>query len=175
MMEEAKQRVIPTRKKGSLGLVRNSFGIRDVHKLIRKNHWNDIGRPVSEHDFYTIIRQVNLLLADEIANGNTVFLPHRMGKIELRKYKVGVWIKDGKLQNTYPPDWSGTLKLWYEDEEARRAKTILRHEHPYIYHICYNKWKAKFENKVFYQFTANTFIKKKLSKNIKSGKVDTLW
>lgn len=163
------------RLKGCLGKIRDSWGIRDAHKHIRKNHWYNIGHPVSEHDFYTIIRNVNLLLADEIANGHTVKFPHHMGKLELRKYKVGVWLKDGKLQNTYPPNWGDTLKLWYEDEEAREAKTILRHENPFMYHVYYDKWRAKYENKVFYQFALNSFIKKNLSKNIKQGKVDTIW
>lgn len=173
-MSESKP-YIPHRKKGALGLIRGSWGIRDAHKLIRKNHWYNIGHPVSEHDFYAIIRNVNLLLADEIANGNTVRLPHKMGKLMLRKHEVGVALKDGKLKITYPPNWSETLKLWYEDEEARKAKTLLRHESPYVYYVYYDKWKAEYENKIFYRFMLNTFIKKKLSKNIKSGKVDTVW
>jgi hypothetical protein len=46
--------------------VTNSWGIRDAYKLIRKNHWFNIGRPLKESEFYHIIREVNNLLAEEI-------------------------------------------------------------------------------------------------------------
>jgi hypothetical protein len=51
----------------------------------------------------------------------------------------------------------------------------LRHENEWVYHIRYNRWRAKYENKSFYRFDLNTFIKRALSRNIKQGKVDTLW
>lgn len=162
-------------RKGCLNRVRNSFGVRDAHKLIRKNHWYNIGQTVSEADFYAIVRRVNLLLAEELAQGRTVQLPSRMGKLELRKYKVGADFVDGKLRITYPPNWAATWKLWREDPEAKKNKVILRHENPYVYRIYYDKWNAVYDNKCFYQFTLNSFIQKKLSQNIKQGKVDTLW
>lgn len=172
-MEERSLRM--NRQKGWLGKVRNSWGIRDAHRYIRKNHWFNIGRPVSEKEFYAIVRQVNLRLAKEIAMGNTVTFPCRMGKLELRKHKVGAEFLDGKLKVSYPLNWPETLKLWYEDEEARKRKTVLRHDSPYVYYVYYDRWRASYENKVFYRFALNTFIKKELSKNIKSNKVDTLW
>lgn len=174
--EEFKMAILPSRK-GSRNKVRDSIGVYDIYKKIRKNHWYDIGRPVTEKEYYAIIRGVNDLLAEELANGRTVNLPARMGKLELRKTKVGVFMDDGKLKITYPPDWSKTLRLWYEDAEAREKKTILRNENPYVYHIkyCVSGTSANYNNKSFYQFALNTFVKKALSRNIKQGKVDTLW
>lgn len=155
--------------------VRNSFGVYDIYKLIRKNHWYNIGRPLTEHEFYTIIREVNKLFAIELANGREMVFPHRMGALELRKSEKGVSIVNGKVRVTYPVDWEETLRLWYEDEEARKNKTLLRNENKFVYHIKYNKYNAFYENKSFYQFSLNRFIKKALSRNIKSGKTDTLW
>lgn len=176
-MEEQRTNNKPlmSRKKGALGKVRGSWGVLQAWRYIRKNHWFNIGRPVTEKEFYAIVRQINLLIAEEIALGNTVTLPCRMGKLELRKLKVGAQFVDGKLKVTYPPNWSETLKLWYEDEEAKKRKIVLRHEQPYVYYVCYDKWRASYENKVFYRFSLNTFIKRKLSKNIKNNIVDTLW
>lgn len=60
------------------------------------------------------------MLADEISKGNTVYFPCKMGKLELKKEYRGVTIdKDGNMKITYPIDWHSTLKLWFEDEEAR--------------------------------------------------------
>lgn len=155
--------------------VRGSWGVYDSYKHIRKNKWYDIGRPLKEGEFYSIIRKVNDIFADEVSKGETVVFPSRMGKLELRKSERGVSIVGGKLKVTYPVDWEGTLRLWYEDEEARRNKTLLRNENRWIYHVRYNKHDATYENKTFYEFTLNRFIKKALKDNIIKGGIDTLW
>lgn len=155
--------------------VRNSWGVYDAYKHIRKNGWYDIGRPLKEHEFYSIVRGVNDLMAEEIVKGNIIKFPHNMGELELRKYKPEVKIVDGKLKIGYPVNWDKTIKLWYEDEEARINKTLLRHEPKYIYHIKYNKYYAMYENQVFYEFEVNRFIKRALVGSINNGKTDTLW
>lgn len=155
--------------------VRNSWGVYDAYKAIRKNKWYDIGRPVKEQEFYNIIRSVNKLQAEEVSNGNEVHFPHGMGTLELRKIERGVSIVDGKLKNTYPIDWEKTLQLWYNDTEARENKTLVRNDTKYLYHIKYNKHDATYENQCFYEFSLNRFIKKALSKNINKGKTDALW
>lgn len=155
--------------------IRNSFGIYDVYKHIRKNKWYNIGRPLKEHEFYSVIRGVNNLLAENIANGETVVFPHRMGKLEIRKFQRGVSIVDGRLKIGYPIDWGDTLRLWLEDEEARKNKTLLRFEDSYAYHVRYDKYGAVYENMCYYQFAVNRFIKKALKDNIKENKIETLW
>ncbi len=162
-------------RKGRLGKIRNSWGVRDAYKLIRKNHWFDMPRRVTEAEYYKIIRGVNSYLAECIANGETVTFPEQMGCLELRKFEAGVSIVDGKLKNTYPIDWNETWKLWWQDKEAHQEKILLRDEQPWIYRVSYDKDKATYENKCFYQFTLNRFVKTALKENIKKGKTDTLW
>ena len=155
--------------------ITNSLGVKEVYQRMRKNHWYDIGRPVKEKEYYGIIRKVNLLLADNIAKGETVTFPARMGKLELRKTEKGVKIVNGKLRVNYPIDWAKTLRLWYEDEEARQAKTLVRNESGVLYHVKYCKWDATYDNKVFYQFQLNRFASKALQKNVREGITDTLY
>ncbi len=178
-MEEEKLRDFMTeitKKRGKKQMkITNSFGVFDVYKHIRKNKWYDIGRPLKESEFYAIIRNVNNLLAVEIANGNKVVFPSRMGKLELRKQQRGASIVDGKLKVTYPVNWLDTIELWLEDEEAKNNKTLLRNENEFVYRVKYDKFDATFENKVFYQFALNRKIKRALKENIEQGKVDTLW
>ena len=105
--------------------VKNSWGVYDAYKLIRKNKWFNIGRPLKENEFYTIIRSINKYIAECLANGDTFIFPSRMGALELRKYPCGAKIVNGKLQVTYPIDWINTKKLWNEDKEAERKKIFV--------------------------------------------------
>lgn len=155
--------------------VKNSWGIYDAYKYIRKNGWYNIGRPLKEHEFYSIVRSINNLLAKEIVAGNTITFQCRMGSLELRKRKAGVSIKDGKLKNTYPIDWDSTVKLWYEDPEARENKTLIRNEVKEVFYVKYNKHNTNYENKTFYEFQLNRFIKRALKDSINKGKIDALW
>ena len=155
--------------------IRNSWGVYDAYKHIRRKGWYSIGRVVTEKEFYSIIRGINDLLAEELKRGGTVIFPAKMGKLELKKLQAGVSLVDGKLKITYPIDWDETVRLWYKDEEAKKNKTLLRRESKYVYRVKYNKFDAWYTNKDFYQFTLNRFIKKALKENIEKGQIDTLW
>ena len=41
--------------------------------------------------------------------------------------------------------------------------------------MCFNKYNATFNNKVFYDFTLNRYIKKKLKNNINNGLIDSVY
>lgn len=152
--------------------VKGSLGVYDAYKYIRKNKWFNIGRPLTEKEFYSIIRTVNNYLAEELNNGNDVNLPLRMGKIEVRKRKARISIVDGKIKTNLPIDWTATFKLWYEDEEAYKNKTLLRIEEKELFRVRYNKEKANYKNQMFYQFIPNREIKKQLKYNIKNKGLD---
>ena len=152
--------------------INNSFGVYNAYKLIRKNKWFDIGRPVSEHDFYSIIRTVNNLLADFLSKGHDVNLPCQMGRLEIRKYDAKITLQEGKIVTNLPIDWDRTLKLWSEDEEAYKERTLIKREEKEIFKVYYNRGKANYTNKSFFAFDINRELKKKLKKNIKERRID---
>lgn len=171
--EDFRKEVVSSHK-GQKCMVNGSWGVYDAYKHIRKNGWYNIGHPVTEKDFYAVIRSVNKILADQIANGQTVSFPWRMGKLELQKSHRGASIVDGQLKITYPVDWCSTLHLWYGDSEAYKNKTLVRFENEWIYKVKYNKNRANYDNKVFYRFDLNTFIKRAIKENIKQNKIE-IW
>lgn len=152
--------------------VNNSNGVYQAYKYIRKNKWFNIGRPLTEHEFYTIVRQVNNYLADELLHGHDITLPHRLGRIELRKYDARITINDGVLKTNLPVDWDRTLKLWSEDEEAYKERTLVKMEEKEIFKVFYNRRNANYENKSFYEFEVNRDLKRRLKQKIKSGAID---
>ena len=127
--------------------VTDSIGVYDIYKIIRKNKWFNIGRPLKEHEFYSIIRSINNYLADNLVNGDDIVFPYGMGRLELRKINITPKIINGKLIISKPIDWDRTLKLWYEDNESFKQKTLVRVENNDLFKITYNKNKAKFNNK----------------------------
>ena len=152
--------------------VNNSVGVYSVYKNIRKNHWYNIGRPLTEKEFYSIIRTFNKHIAEELSKGNDFTLPYKMGALEIRKYSPNITIKNGKLNTPLPIDWDKTLKLWYEDKESYNKKILVRSDVKEIFRLIYNKSKAGYTNKSFYELRFNREIKKKLKQNIKEGIVD---
>ena len=152
--------------------VKNSIGVYDIYKHIRKNKWYDIGQPITEHQFYTIIRQVNNVLADNLLKGNDIVFPNKMGRLEVRKFEPIIRFDDNKLTVRLPIDWDRTLKLWLEDEEAYKERTLVKMEEKEIFKVCYNKTRADFQNKGFYQLQINRDLKIALKKKIKLGNFD---
>lgn len=152
--------------------VTGSLGVYDAYKYIRKNKWLNIGRALTEHEFYTIIRQINNLLVENFLKGHDIELPHRLGKLELRKYKKRVSIVNGEIYTNLPIDWDRTLKLWAEDKESYDNKLLIRAEERELFKVLYNKSKANYNNKSFYEFDINRDFKRRLKQRIKDGLLD---
>lgn len=171
-MNEFRKKVLKVNKP-RLHKVRNSNGIYDAYKWIRKNKWLNIGRPLTEHEFYTIIRQVNNELAYSLIRGDDINLPNRMGRLELRKYDAKIRVdSNNKVITNLPIDWDRTLKLWSEDEEAYKERILIKMEEKEIFKVFYNKKSANYENKSFMQFEVNRDIKRSLTQQIKNRAVD---
>lgn len=150
----------------------NSLGVYDAYKWIRKNKWFDIGRPLTEKEFYSIIRAVNEELACLLSNGQEVTLPERMGKIELRKQDPFIGFKDGKLHVHLAIDWDQTLQLWYEDQEAFEKKQLIKIPEKHIFKFIYTKTRATYPNKSFFELVINRQIKLNIKNKIKQGTID---
>lgn len=152
--------------------LKNSWGAFEVYRWLSHNRWFDLGKPLSSHDFYLIIRTMNNLLVEDFIKGNDIKLPHKMGVIELKKYEPKVIIKDNKVKSQYMIDWDKTLKLWYSDEEAKKNRTLIKHLNTEIFTIVYNRAKADYPNQVYYEFRPTRTLKKKIKEAAKNREID---
>ena len=148
--------------------VKNSLGVYDAYKWLRKNKWLDM-EPISEHDFYAIIRAVNKAIAKSFLHLGSINLPLRMGEIILRKYHPSITLQDGKIKTNLPVDWDSTLQLWSEDKESYKKRTLIRLEEKEVFKVLYDKSKALYNNKSFYTLELNRDIKLSLKKQLKNG------
>ena len=151
--------------------VKNSLGVYNAYKWLRKNKWLGM-EPISEHDFYAIIRAVNKALAKSFLHLGSIKLPLRMGEIILRKYHPSITSQDGKIKTNLPVDWDSTLQLWSEDKESYKKRTLIRLEEKEVFKVLYDKSKALYNNKSFYTLELNRDIKLSLKKQLKNGLLD---
>lgn len=150
----------------------NSNGLRQAYRWIKKNKWLNIGQPLTEQQFSKIVKSINLYLQEELLKGKDIILPCRMGRLELRKINTGVCFKDDKLHISRPIDWKKTLQLWWQDEESKEEKRLIRHETGEIFTVFYKKGYARYKNKIFYKYEAPRSLKLKLKQKIINKSID---
>ena len=156
--------------------VRGSLGIYDGYKFFRKTGYGNSKYKLTESQYFSITRKVNDLLAAELIVGEEITLPHRMGRLEIRKSKGEVRLDaKGNLVTNLPIDWDKTLKLWYEDTNSFANKTLVRLEEKEIFKVYYNRGKANYANKSFYEFNVNRELKKRLKQSIKDRKIEAMY
>lgn len=148
--------------------VTGSWGVYDAFKWYRKNKPEGKKYILNESQYFTIVREVNKLLREELYKGNELVFPHKLGKLEVRKYPAIITTEGKKVKTNLPIDWNATLKLWYEEPEYYKSKTLIRINVPEIFRIYYNKTKANYNNKSFYQFSPNRELKLGLKHTIKT-------
>ena len=148
------------------------LGARDAWKWVRRNKWQRTkGRWVSQSLYSSIIDAVNQALAEQLIEGHEIELPMRMGSFYIASMSSKVVIEDGQMKTNYRTDWLKTLKLWYEDEEARNTHRPIKRIQKDIYFIRYDKRKATFTNRRFYIFRANRSLVRKVGRAIEDGSI----
>jgi hypothetical protein len=145
--------------------VKNSWGVYDYYKYYRKNRPKDKRWALTEHQFYKLFREVNKLLADELVKSHYLCVPYQMGELQYLQKKTKTYIKDGKLKTTKVVDWDATLKLWYEDKEAKDRKLLLYKDLPSKPLLYYSKKNAMYANRAYYEFEFNRFLKNRCVKS----------
>lgn len=155
--------------------VKTDYGSGDYYRhFIKETEATHISRA----KFGQIMREFNEHVRDRISNkGAEYIMPHRIGKIELRKVKLEVKIDDdGNIINNLPINWRETRKLWAENEKAKQNKTKIRytneHTDGHTFRIFFRKSKANFKNKSIYKLRFNRTMKRQLSNSIFAGNID---
>lgn len=152
--------------------VTNSYGSKDAFKYYRKIKPSDSKYVLTDCQYLHIIRSINNCLRDYLLEGKDVILPERMGRLELRKTSSRIKFENGKIKTNLPIDWSATLKLWYDNPVYKNKKQLVRQENIETFRVLYNRVKANYNNKSFYEFSTNRELKLGLKKNIKLNKID---
>lgn len=149
--------------------VTGSLGVYDAYKWYRKHKPEDKKFVLTDSQYFHIIREINTLVREELLNSRDLVLPARLGRLEVRGKEPIIKRVGGKIKTNLPIDWQATLQLWYEDSDSLEKKLLVRANVPKVFKIYYNKSKALYNNKSFYQFTPNRELKILLKNTIKSN------
>ena len=152
--------------------ITHSYGTKQGWRWLKKNKWLNVGQPITENQFGQIIKGVNKILLDKFLKGSDIKFPHRMGRLELRKYTPHIEVKDGRVITNLPINWKRTLQLWHTDKEAKDNKYLVRLETNEIFKILYNKHNAIFKYKQFFNFTPARGVKNIIRNKANNNELD---
>lgn len=152
--------------------INNSYGSKDAFCYYRTIRPVDSKYVLTDCQYLKIIRLINNQLRLNLIEGKDVLLPEKMGRLELRKHKTSIKFENGKLKTNLPINWNATLKLWYDNPNSKNKKQLVREETTETFKVLYNKSKANYNNKSFYEFNTNRELKLGLKNNIKLNKID---
>lgn len=151
------------------------YGVNDYYRdFKRKNKNTTITRKI----YGDVVKDFNSFLRDNLSlRGREIILPHKMGRIELRKTKTEVKInEDGSIKNNMAINWKETIKLWNDSPISKEKKTKIRftneHTNSYTFRISYFKARADYKNKSIYLIKFNRTLRRNLSASIFKGKID---
>lgn len=147
-----------TCKKGRKKKINNSWGVYDYYKFYRKIRPKEKKYVLNEHMFYSLLRKVNQLLAEDLIQNNPIVFPYALGEVYSKRQKAYTSFENGRVMTNRRIDWNATLKLWHEDKEARENKTLIRRTEPYFDSLAYSKRNAKYKNMRYYSFRINKYL-----------------
>ena len=153
--------------------ITHSWGVYDGYKYYRKIRPKDKSFVLKDVQYFAIIRTINKMFVDEFLKGLDIIFPEKMGSLRLVKNPaIFKYAKDNKIKTYMPIDWDATLKLWYEDAESYKNKTLVKKEEKEYFRIKYDKTRADYNNKSFYKLEPNRELKLRLKEKIRNKEID---
>jgi len=154
--------------------IKNSYYTINGLKHYTKIRPKDDDFIISQVEYLSIIREMNLLLVDSLIKNKFFRLPCGMGILEVCKAESRSWINDdGRLISSKPIDYVETKRLWYEDEDARAKKTLVRFDVDYVFRLKHGVKGRRYHNAKYFSLKFGRFTKSKLADTIKNGDYDT--
>ena len=128
-----------------------NINMKTIYRSSRQT--NKFVAQVTCEEYHTIIKEVNTLIVEELANGKIVTLPFGLGILYVHATECKVSVKDGKIVHNLPVSPALTYRLWYDDEEAASKKQLVYLKPCVRYDIKWDRTRSKFVNKKYYKLT----------------------
>jgi hypothetical protein len=160
--------------------VKITAGLWDAYKEFKKQY--RLEYKCSRKEYVDICHLINDKLSKKIIRESFEFkMPYRMGTLSVRKSKVRITVKNGRLQkNRMIIDWEKTWNMWYEENpgmtrkqiHAIPNKTVIynlnEHSNGYVMGWFWDKTTCIVKNKTLYNFRPVKYNRLNLAAWIKS-------
>lgn len=138
--------------------------------------------PICRKEYVDICHLINIKLSDKIIKESFEFrIPSKLGTLSIRKSKLKIRIKDGKLQkNRMIVDWQKTWDYWYKEYPGKtrneikdiKGKQVIynlnEHSNGYVMGWFWDKSTCIVKNKTLYNFKPVKYNRLNLAEWIKS-------
>lgn len=140
-----------------------------AYKAYRLNHEN----PISKNDYLKLMNGFSDFLMDCVLNAETVFLPEKMGAIQVIGKKLQPKVTDNGIEGL-TVNWGATHKLWKECEECKQQEKKVyyfnEHSDGVRFRFMWSRTAMLMRNKFLYTYVPNRKSKHKLFEKIINGK-----
>jgi hypothetical protein len=129
--------------------------------------------PINISQYVQIINQFMKFIINRLFEKGQIFLPEKLGTLQVIGKKVKVKIEDGQIKGL-APDWVKTKELWESDDEAKKNKQLVYHFNEQTngvrYRFFWSKNRVLVLNKTLYNLKMTRTNKRTLSQLVKGGK-----
>lgn len=151
-------------------LITNSYIPREAYRYERKNKYPTIGERVSDPLFLSVIKNVNLVMADELLKGNIVKFPMRMGTLQIGvRDKTTSKNRFGHYVTTKSINWKKTRELWEKEPDLKEKGAVVFSENSAIPKVKFDTSNSNCANHTFYQFRVTLDLMHRAHTLIDSG------
>jgi len=133
---------------------------------------SEFKRKLTKPEYLKLLNGFNDFIMESILNGETVYLPGKLGAIQVvgkkRNIKVNDWGISGLSIN-----WVETKKLWESCEKSKQQQKKIynfnEHSNGIGYRFMWSRTAVTLGNKYFYTYCPNRESKRELAKRIMNG------
>jgi len=132
-----------------MGRIKEGFGLDDAYKFYKDKH----GPKVDKSTYRKICYEFNKMMVDDVLEGKVVKVPHRLGELWIKKYKID-------LDNP-PIDLNETKKA------GKIVYHLNQHSDGYQCRWSWSKRNNLVTNMIYYSFHATRANSRELAKIMK--------
>ena len=159
------------RDKKRNSVITNSYNTQDFYNYYKKELSKKNKKALDNKTFRKIINEMHYELRERIADGEIIELPYGAGEFVVTSYEPKAYLKDNKLKSNYRIDWNNTLKLWNNDEEAKKNKTLLRILDKNVFSVRFFRNHCNYKNAEYIKFRTGRRFKLFLRDRVKSDNI----
>lgn len=152
----------------------NSYDTKDFYRNYIKGLDRQSDLFVTERKYGEIIKATNDIIQERLLDGCQVVFPYGLGSLQIESRENVANIVDGKIHTSYMIDWNETLKLWFENDECRQRKMLVRTDAPLRYVVKYRRPTVPMTNKQYLCFLPCRNLTGKINTKIKEEGLDVV-